>query len=114
MNNKTIPERVTTLETKFEIVVEKMAQQLEEIIDSLPEMARRVKDHHATYREHCDFIKNAEKETERIVAKEITNHRSDVEKVSKSALNWRKVGVIVSIVAQWGLILWIINKIYTI
>ena len=111
-NKATIPERVTTLETKFVLVVEKMAQQVEEIRDSLPELSRRVKDHHAIFKQHCDFIDNAEKEIERIAEKKIVDHQNNVDKISKSALNWRKIGVIVSVVAQWGMILWIINKIY--
>ena len=114
MTNKTIPERVTTLETKFDVVVEKMAHQVEEIRDAMPEMFRKVNQHHSTYNQHCNFIDNAEKEIERIAVKKITDHQDSVDKTSKSALSWRKIGVITSIVLQWGMILWIINKIYSV
>jgi hypothetical protein len=91
MTRRTIPERVAALETFNDEVIKRMIDRMDEIYL---------------------FISNHEKETERIAAKKIADHEQKTDARSQAHLNWRKIGVIVHIIAQYGLILWIINTIY--
>ena len=46
---KTLTERMTVIETKFETVIEPMAHKIDLMHENFPEISRKVKEHHTMY-----------------------------------------------------------------
>ena len=46
---KTLTERMTVIETKFETVIEPMAHKIDMMHEAFPEISRKVKEHHTMY-----------------------------------------------------------------
>ena len=49
-------ERLTVIETKFETIIMPMAFKVDQIHDALPELTRKVNNHHRVFQEHCDIM----------------------------------------------------------
>ena len=60
-NGKTLTERMTVIETKFETVIEPMAFKVDQIHDSLPELKRKVDAHHCVFPDHVETIERLKK-----------------------------------------------------
>jgi hypothetical protein len=111
--HKTPEERITALETDskwLHPLLDRIAFQVEEIRDALPEISRKVNQHHSTYHDHCDFIKNSEREMEKVAAKKIMDHQNNIDSIDKKRLSWQKIGILLSLVAQWILLIWLLYE----
>jgi hypothetical protein len=58
---RTLTERMTVIETKFETVIEPMAFKVNQIHDALPEIVRKVNAHHCVFPDHVETIEMIKK-----------------------------------------------------
>jgi hypothetical protein len=53
---RTLTERMTVLETKFDTVIEPMAHKIDVMYESFPEIVRKVDKHHCVFPEHVETL----------------------------------------------------------
>lgn len=101
----TLGERMAIIETKFKEVVEPMAFKVGHIYDNLPEISRKVQQHHEMFQHHCRFI------DQEIHKQTVEEARRKEQKSRKTDTRKFKLGIASLIVAIVSLILtnlWII------
>ena len=101
----TLGERLAVIETKFHDIVEPMAFKVDHIYDNMPEIVRKVDQHHKIFKHHCKFI---DEEVAKQTAEEKRRHEMKSRKTDSKKFKISVVSVIIALLALLTTNFWII------